>query len=172
MNAWPQLLTLLLVLTAARPDTVAPKPDTSPPKPIPRAETALRAIERILRNPSVDDVRPEYPLIFDFAERSDKVHVTIGEPFFAFSGDKHLDASLLAYFIAGAVKFDLTHPERSAERGADTSDAIRAALVFYRAYHKAHPQVTHELFERFDELDKEGKLEDFVKKEQPPADPD
>jgi hypothetical protein len=123
----------------------------------------MDAIDRILGDPQVDVVRSEYPLIFDFAQRSDQVQITIGGPFFEFSGDKKLDAALLAYYLAGAVKFDLTHRDQMEAPRADIPDAIRAALLFYRKYRAAHPKSLHPMFERFDKLDREGGLDAFVR---------
>jgi hypothetical protein len=170
--ALPAIASLALLLAVARAPEDAPKVDKTAPRPVPTSAVTLDAIDRILADPKVDAMRSEYPLIVDFAQRSDQVEIVIGEPFFAFSGQKPLDAALLAYYLAGAVKFDLTHRELVSDPRADVPDAIRAALVFYRKYHAAHPETSHPLFERFDKLDREGGLEAFVRDAQtPPASP-
>ena len=168
MPATAVALWFLLALTRA--PEASPKADTTPPKPIPSAAATLDAIDRILSNPQTESARAEYPLILDFAQRSDKVEIVLGRPFFEFSGDKRLDASLLAYYLAGAVKFDLAHPAQASDPRADVPDAVRAALVFYRKYRAAHPDTHSALFDHLDQVEREGALDAFVR-EAPPASP-
>jgi hypothetical protein len=164
-------ISLALLMAVARAPADGAQPDKTPPKPIPPVAVTRRAIESILAHPEADRVRPEYPLIFDFAQRSDKVEIVIGRPFFDFSDQRQLDSSLLAYYLAGAVKFDLDHPDQLGDRRADVPAAIRAGLVFYRKYREVHPGATHPLFQKFDELERQGKLDEFVKNAELPASP-
>ena len=128
----------------------------------PVVASVLRAIDRMVKNPIVDQVRPEYPQVFNFAERSDQVLVTISTRYLEFSGDKKLDSALIAYFIAGAVKFDLENPEAREDELADIPAAIRSALVYYRAHRSHHPERSHPFFERMDEHDRAGTLDQYV----------
>jgi hypothetical protein len=165
-----KVILVSFLLAAARGPAEGANADKTPPPPIPTVAATQNAIQRILDDPQVDGARPEYSLIFNFAQRSDQVEIALGEPFFAFSGNKKLDATLLAYYIAGAVRFDLTHPDLASNPRADVPDAIRAALVFYRKHRAAHPTVLHPLFERYDEIDRKGGLDDWARKvEIPPA---
>lgn len=124
--------------------------------------SVLQAIDRMVANPIVDRVRPEYAQVVDFAEQSDRVLVTIDPQYFEFSGDKNLDSALLAYFVAGAVKFDLENPEAAREAVSDIPPAIRSALVYYKAHLNRHPERRHPFFERMNQLDRTGALDRYV----------
>ncbi len=162
-------LALALTLSASTADAATPQDAKTHTKRIASKERVLAAVDRLLSDPVADKIRPEFPLIVDFADESPEVEVVLGEPYFELGKDKHLNGILLAYYIAGAVKFDIENPVAARNPQADAGPAIRAALVYYRVHRRAHPKVTYPLFEKFDALDKEGKLDEFIESHSPAA---
>ena len=162
-------LALAVTLSASASLAMAASDREVKTRPIPSRARVLAAVDSILRDPVPDKMRPEFPMIYDFADKSPEVEVVLGAPYFEFGTDKQLSSILLAYYIAGAVKFDLENPVAARNPQADAGPAIRAALVYYRAHRRAHPKVTHPLFEKFDALDKQGKLDQFIESQSPAA---
>jgi hypothetical protein len=76
----------------------------------------LAAVERLLSRPVPGAVRPEFSIVFDFADTSEDGSVTIGPPFFDFTGNDALDHPLLVYYAAGAVKFDRLEKQGALDR--------------------------------------------------------
>jgi hypothetical protein len=154
---------LLIIGMLASPTWHAVASTQQPEIKIPPSRTqVLKTIDILVLQPQPDRIRSSFSLILDFAETSDEVHVLIGLPYFDFGGSKRLGDILLAYFVAGAVKFDLENPSLADDPQADAGSAIRTALVYYRIHRQAHPADTHPLFEHFDVLDREGKLDRFI----------
>jgi hypothetical protein len=164
------LVALALILSAAASVASANPDEKVKTRPVPSRARVLAAVDLLLRDPVADKMRPEFPLIYDFADKSPDVEIVLGTPYFEFGKDKRLNSILLAYFIAGAVKFDLENPVAARNPQADAGPAIRAALVYYRVHRRAHPKDTVALFEKYDSLDKQGKLDEFIASQPPAAD--
>lgn len=124
---------------------------------------ALAAIDRMLRARSVNDAMFEVQDVTNFAESaSGAVMVHVTESFFEPSGDQYVDAFLMAYFLAGAVKFDLENPDLALHRSADIPSAIRAMVYGYNLYTIENAYFNHAFVEGFAQIDASGGLEDYV----------
>ena len=124
---------------------------------------ALAAIDRMLRAPSVNDAMREVQDVTNFAmSATGAVMVHVTESFFEPSGDQYVDAFLMAYFLAGAVKFDLENPDLALHRSADIPSAIRAMVYGYNLYTIENAYFNHAFVEGFAQIDASGGLEDYV----------
>lgn len=124
---------------------------------------ALAAIDRMLRARSVDDAMREVEDVTSFAmNAAGAVMVNVTESFFEPSGDQYVDAFLMAYFLAGAVKFDLENPDLALHRSADIPAAIRAMVYGYNLYTIENAYFNHAFVEGFAQIDASGGLEDYV----------
>ena len=124
---------------------------------------ALAAIDRMLHAQSVNDAMHEVQDVTNFAmSATGAVMVNVSESFFEPSGDQNVDAFLMAYFLAGAVKFDLENPELALHRSADIPSAIRAMVYGYNLYTIENAYFNHAFVEGFAQIDASGGLEDYV----------
>ena len=124
---------------------------------------AMAAIDRMLRARSVNDAMREVESVTDFAtSASGAVMVHLTESYFEPSGDQYVDAFLMAYFLAGATKFDLENPELALHRTADIPTAIRAMVYGYNLYTIENAYFNHAFVEGFAQIDASGGLEDYV----------
>jgi len=124
---------------------------------------ALAAIDRMLRAPSVNDAMREVQDVTNFAmSATGAVMVHVTESFFEPSGEQYVDAFLMAYFLAGAVKFDLENPDLALHRSADIPSAIRAMVYGYNLYTIENAYFNHAFVEGFAQIDASGGLEDYV----------
>lgn len=136
-----------------------------------QVRAAIAAIRSQPASVRVADIGRSAELIFSFAESSPRVMIQIAKPFTSFMGEPY-GPLLLAYYIAGAVEFDLDHPDRRDELAGDTTAAIELVLPRYREVKRRDPSYTNTFLERADHAKRYGRLASFIAEvwaKQPPT---
>ena len=98
--------------------------------------------------------------VLNFAEKSPDVTVTISPRFVAATGKG--DALFVAYFLAGAVRYDLKNPKKATAPYADQAEAVRAELLAYKYAKKRGMKTTRPLLETLQKADAAGKLNAYI----------
>ncbi len=122
----------------------------------------LAAIDKMFADPLSKEATEAQAQVVAFAKASPKVSVQVSPAFFQFTGSPY-DAMLMAHYLAGAVKFDLEHPDQANDPLADVPAALRAALQAYRRLHVAKAVYYNPFFEKVDFKERGGELDAMVK---------
>lgn len=126
--------------------------------------TILAAIKRMLGAKTVVVAMDEIETVMTYvASDPAPVQVVLNEQFFQFTDDILNDSFFMAFYLAGAIKFDLENPSASRDPGADVLPAIRATITALRIYQSGDPYYEHPFIEKLAKLDKAGELEAFVR---------
>lgn len=126
--------------------------------------TVLAAIDRMLGAKSVEDALDEVEAVLAYAAYEEApIEIVIDENFFQFTDNMSDDSFFMAFYFAGAIKFDLENPSASRDPVADTLSAIRATVTGLRIYQSVDPSFEHPFIEDLARLDKAGGLEEFVR---------
>lgn len=141
------------VAAPARVNAAEPAPDVS----------AVRtAIQTLFQHPFSKEASAAQRIVMAFAEQSDRVSVVVGPDVFQFTGSSY-DATIMAHYMAGAVQFDLDHPDQARDPQADVAPALLAAVRVYRQLKDANAVYYNPLLEAADLKDQRGELEAFAK---------
>ena len=126
--------------------------------------TVLAAIDRMFGARTVTDAMDEIETVMAYAaSESVPVQIVINEDFFRFTDDIMNDAFFMAFYLAGAIKYDLRNPSASRDPDADALSAIRATITALRIYQSNDPCYEHPFIEKLAKLDKAGELQAFVR---------
>jgi len=77
-------------------------------------------------------------------------------------GPESITPDLLAYYLAGAVAFDLANPDQRSDRLADVAPALEATLRRYAQIRAATERYRSPFLERAAEAKAQGRLREFV----------
>ena len=131
-----------------------------------RADNAsiLAAIDRLLSARSVEHALNEVEAVIAYAAyEKAPIEIVIDENFFQFTDNMSDDSFFMAFYFAGAIKFDLENPSASRDAIADVTSAIRATVTALRIYQSDDPAYERPFIEDLARLDKAGGLEEYVR---------
>ena len=100
-------------------------------------------------------------IVAHFAQDSPDVTITI-DPRFYDADAKGAGPILLAYYLAGAVRYDLQHPGKATDPYADQAAAVHTELLAYRYAQKRAPKLSLPLLDKLQKLEMAGKLNAYV----------
>lgn len=118
------------------------------------------ALALIEASPPERDVKALIRLVVEFAESSPGVHVTLDPQYIPVGASEECDALVIGHYIAGAVRFDLDHPEQAADPTADVVPALEAVMRYQGK--AGAPDCATPLLERIQALSKAGHLSTLV----------
>jgi len=138
------------------------QPSLGAPVKLPPAETQIiKAVDRILAHPLQPSDAADIAKIVDYSNKTDRITITLDQAFVYISEDDR-DRLCFGFYIAGATKFRLLHPEDARNKYADVLPALRAGLVEYRAIKTADRKYQNKRWDRVDQLDRAGQLPRWV----------
>lgn len=120
------------------------------------------AIQTLWERPFSREAAGAQQVVMAFAKQSDRVTVVVGPDVFQFTGSSY-DATIMAHYMAGAVQFDLDHPDQARDPQADVAPALLAAVRVYRQLKDVNAVYYNPLLEAADLKDQRGELEAFAK---------
>ena len=129
---------------------------------LPSEREVVDGIKVMIEKPLTSEALEAGSAVVAFAEASSKINVLIAPQFWCPVSHSERDTELLAYYIAGATKFDLENQSRKHDRFANVPTAIRTMLFAYRTLVSASPEHSSRFFDRLSTLDRQGRLDEYV----------
>lgn len=124
----------------------------------------LAAIDRMLGAHTVAEADQEFLLITSYAASGNApVNIVISDEYLELTNDFIIDSYFIAFFLAGAIRFDLKHPELADHASADIPSALRAMISGLELYKTEDPGFSHPFVDKLARLDQQGALEEFVR---------
>ena len=133
----------------------------APVKLIPVEAQIVKAIDRILAHPLQPSDADDIKKIATYSKESSRITITLNQHFVFVSKDDR-DTLCFGFYIAGATKFRLLHPEAAKDPYADVLTSLRAGLVEYRAIRGVDPTYKNEQWANADRLDHQGLLAQWI----------
>jgi hypothetical protein len=149
------VVVLILSMSAAAPPLAAGRD--------PRETKVLQGIQTMLTKPLTSEAIDAQAEVVQFSQTSDKTPVLITPDFYK-SLESQYGPILLAYYIAGAVKYDLENPTKIGDEYASVPSAIEAMLIVYRELKKKQPDIRDSFYEQLEQLQAAGQLESYVQR--------
>jgi hypothetical protein len=157
LKKYRQLLALIVILLGLAPFQLPANADSDP---VSKADV-LNSIKVMMDKPLTDEMVEAQKVVVKFADESNDVGVLI-DPAFYKAKESDMEVFFLSYYIAGAVKYQLENPSKSGKPYASIPAAIRSELFIYKEVKKRLKGYQNDFYEHLADLDKQGKLEDFV----------
>lgn len=142
-------------------------------RPLPSKAVVLSAISRMMRVVGENAAKPPAPtrpgekawmddmkLVAGYAQDSSDVTIAIN-PRLAATTTKE-DVLYLAYYLAGATRYDLQNPKRATDPYADQAAAVRAELLAYRYTKARGAKMQRPLLDDLQAKNAAGTLEKYV----------
>jgi len=132
---------------------------------IPERARVLKAIETMFAAAVKTDLDKERNILVDFAEASDDVLIQIDSRFTPFTledGPEPVKIDLLGFYLAGAVQFDLTHPDQRDDALAEVAPALQAVLPRYAKMRAIFKDYRSPFLEKVAAQQAAGTLREFV----------
>jgi hypothetical protein len=124
-------------------------------------KSIVATVDRLLAHPNQDSTAQDLSTVVTFADNSPTVSVALN-PNFDPPSTIPYDRLCFGYYIAGAVKFRLLHPEAAKDMFADIIPGTRAAVIEYRAIRQHAPTYQNNHWSLMDQLDRKGQLAAWV----------
>lgn len=123
---------------------------------------AQEAIAHFFAHPSGKMPNPDLAAVLQFSQSSDQVDVKIDEAVLPWVREPKRDetAVLLGAYLAGNVEAQLN----AGRKGDQARAGLTRAFQVYEVLHKEHPDFTSPGLLKLKELDAQGKLDDYLKK--------
>jgi hypothetical protein len=154
----PSLLPLVLSVAVL----ASPQATKAKPKPPTEGETRA-AIKRLLSDIEKAPAK-DMGTVVRFARDSDKCLINIVSGLVPTADPKVPEHRLLiAYHLAGAVRYDLDHPKLMKDELADKEAAVRASFVAYKFLQGRKKGYTDPTMEKLVAADKKGTLKTYIK---------